>query len=64
MKFLKAERINEKDKTRMKEKYALPNCIINALTEKEKISTINKIGRIPIVGLVFDLFIAKHIIKE
>ena len=64
MKFLKAERINEKDKIRMKEKYALPNCIINALKKKKKISTINKIGRIPIVGLVFDLFIAKHIIKE
>ena len=64
VKFLKAERINEKDKIRMKEKYALPNCIINALTENEKISTINRIGRIPIFGLVFDLFIAKHIIKE
>ena len=64
VKFLKAERINEKDKIRMKEKYALPNCIINALTENEKISTINKIGRIPIVGLVFDLFIAKYLIKE
>ena len=64
VKILKAERINEEDKIRMNEKYALPNCIIKALTENEEFSSINTIGRIPIVGLLFDIFAAKHLLKN
>ena len=54
IKHLKATRINETDKIRMNEKDILPNCIINALWKNEKISAINTIGRIPVIGLVFD----------
>ena len=54
IKHLKATRINETDKIRMNEKDLLPNCIINALWKNEKISAINTIGRIPVIGLVFD----------
>ena len=63
IKILKATRIFEKDKIRMNEKNALPNCLINALTKNEETSTINILGRIPIFGLFFDLFIAKNIVK-
>jgi hypothetical protein len=60
--ILKAKRIHDIDKIRMNEKEKLPNCIINALWNNEELSKINTLGRIPIIGGIFDL-IAKNIIK-
>ena len=34
----------------------LPNCIISVLWDNEKLSIINIIGRIPIIGMGFDFF--------
>lgn len=56
IKILKAIRINEKDKIRSLEKFSLPNCIISALWDNEKLSFTNTMGRIPIIGLYYDLF--------
>lgn len=56
IKILKAYRINEKDKIRINEKMILPNCIIKILWENEKLSLVNTIGRIPVVGMAFDIF--------
>ena len=64
VKILKAVRINEKDKIRINEKKALPNCLIKALTKNEESFTINTLGRIPVFGLIFDIFIAKRLIKK
>lgn len=64
VKILNAVRINEKDKIRINEKKALPNCLINALTNNEESSTINTLGRIPIFGLFFDIFAANHFVKK
>ena len=58
IKILKAERMFDKDKVRMREKEILPNCIIKNLWENEKLSTINTIGRIPVIGLFYDLYYA------
>jgi hypothetical protein len=52
--ILKAVRINEKDKIRSYEKLILPNCIISALWDNEKLSVTNTIGRIPIIGFFYD----------
>ena len=54
IKILKAVRINNHDKIRTKEKMILPNCMIKVLWDNEELSTINTLGRIPIVGLAFD----------
>lgn len=56
IKILKAVRINNFDKVRTREKIILPNCIISALWDNEKLSAINTIGRIPVLGLLFDNF--------
>lgn len=61
---LKAVRINEEDKIRMNEKKALPNCLINALTDNEEICRINTLGRIPIFGCFFDIFAAKSLVEK
>jgi hypothetical protein len=58
LKILKAVRINERDKIRVREKMILPNCMIKVLWDNEDLSAINTIGRIPIVGLFFDAFSA------
>ena len=42
----------------------LPNCLIKALSENEETSIINIIGKIPIVGFIFDLFMVDFFIKE
>ena len=55
VKILKAIRINEEDKIRMREKMILPNCLINAFSENENSSTINTIGKIPVFGFFFYL---------
>ena len=60
IKILKAVRIHEWNKIRTKEKDMLPNCIISALWDNEKLSTVNTIGRIPIIGFFFDV-IAKRV---
>ena len=57
IKITKAVRIHNFDKIRSVEKLKLPGCIISQLWENEKLSTINTIGRIPIVGLLFDAII-------
>ena len=54
IKILKAVRINNRDKIRTREKMILPNCMIKVLWDNEELSTINTLGRIPIVGLAFD----------
>ena len=64
VRILKAIRINEEDKIRIKEKMILPNCLIKALSENEETSKINIIGKIPIVGFIFDLFMVDFFIKE
>ena len=64
VKILKAVRMNEKDKIRINEKKALPNCLINALTNNEESFTINTLGRIPVFGLLFDVFVAKNLVKK
>ena len=64
VRILKAKRINEEDKIRIKEKMILPNCLIKALSENEEASKINIIGKIPIVGFIFDLFMVDFFIKE
>jgi hypothetical protein len=56
LKILKAVRINERDKIRVIEKMILPNCMIKVLWDNEDLSAINTVGRIPGVGLVFDVF--------
>ena len=56
IKILKAIRIDENDKIRTFEKISLPNCIISALWDNEKLSFANTMGRIPIFGLYYDLF--------
>jgi hypothetical protein len=53
--FLKAIRENEEDKIRLNEKELLPGCIIKALWNNEDLSLINTMGRIPIVGLIWDI---------
>jgi len=57
IKITKAVRIHNFDKIRTLEKLKLPGCIISQLWENEKLSAINTIGRIPIVGLLFDAII-------
>ena len=57
IKILKAKRINEKDKIRLNEKNILPNCIISNLWDNEKLSVRKTIGRIPIIGLLYDLYL-------
>ena len=52
---LKGIRINEHDKTRMREKKLLPYCVIQALKENEQFNTLNFIGSIPILGFFVDL---------
>lgn len=56
IKILKAIRINDRDKIRTKEKMILPNCIIKALWDNEDLSAINTLGRVPVLGLAFDVF--------
>ena len=55
IKILKAIREEEEDKIRLNEKQLLPHCIIEALRENEDLSLINVIGRIPVVGLFWDI---------
>lgn len=64
IKILKAVRINESDKIRLNEKYALPNCMIRALSNNEEISKINIVGRIPIFGLYFDIVFANRFVRN
>lgn len=61
IKILKAKRIHDIDKVRTKEKEKLPNCIISNLWDNEKLSKINTLGRIPIIGSIYDIFIMKKI---
>ena len=55
IKLVKAKRKYEKDKIRLYEKTILPNCIISNLWDNEELSVKNTIGRIPILGIFFDL---------
>lgn len=55
IKFLEATRKYRKDKIRTNEKMALPNCIISVLWDNEKLSIMNTIGRIPLIGMGFDI---------
>ena len=56
IKVLKAIRKNEEYKIRSIEKFILPNCIISALWDNEKLSLTNTMGRIPIIGIFYDLY--------
>ena len=57
IKILKAVRSDEKTKIRTIEKMILPNSLIGALWDNEKLSFTNTMGRIPIIGLIYDLII-------
>ena len=59
IRILKAVRIDERTKVRTIEKMILPNKIISALWDNEDWSVTNTIGRIPIIGLLYDLVILK-----
>ena len=61
IKVTKAIRIHNKDKIRTYEKLILPGCIISQLWDNEKLSAINTIGRIPILGFLFDGIIGPFI---
>ncbi len=54
IKILKAVRINNFDKIRSNEKGLLPNCIISNLWDNENLSVVNTLGRMPIIGLLYD----------
>ena len=47
--------MSKRDKIRMREKMILPNCLIKALSDNEDKSVVNVMGRIPIIGLLFDV---------
>ena len=64
IKILKAIRIKEKDKIRTLEKSMLPNCIISALWDNEKLSKINTLGRIPVFGIFYDLYKMHQMLKN
>ena len=64
IKLLKATRKNDYHKIRSFEKLCLPNCIISALWDNEKLSFINTMGRIPFIGLFYDLYRLKKIEKD
>lgn len=49
-------RKNDYDKIRLREKMILPNCMIKVLWDNEDLSALNTVGRIPVVGLTFDIF--------
>ncbi len=55
IKILKAVRVNESDKIRSFEKFALPNCIVNVLWKNEDLSVVNTLGRVPVLGKGFDV---------
>jgi len=59
IKILKATRKDERTKIRLVEKMILPNSLISALWDNEDWSLTNTIGRIPIIGLIYDLIILK-----
>ena len=61
IKVTKAIRIHNKDKIRTYEKLILPGCIISQLWDNEKLSSINTIGRIPMLGILFDGIIGPFI---
>ena len=63
IRILKAVRINDYDKIRMIEKRYLPNCIISILWDNEDLSPINTIGRIPVIGYLFDS-VSSRVIKN
>ena len=56
IRILKAVRIDDYYKIRSIEKIHLPNCVISALWENEKLSFTNTMGRIPFLGLFYDLY--------
>ncbi len=56
--ILKAIRKKIRDKIRAVEKITLPGCIINALWHNEKLSLTNTLGRIPIFGFFYDIYVS------
>ena len=59
IRVLKAVRIDERTKERTIEKMILPNKIISVLWDNEDWSVTDTIGRIPVIGLIYDLVILK-----
>lgn len=55
IRILKATRKYERTKIRLVEKMILPNTLISVLWNNEDLSLTNTIGRIPIIGLIYDL---------
>ena len=64
LKILKAVRVNPSDKIRTKEKMILPNCMIKVLWDNEDLSVVNTLGRVPLLGLSFDLIIGVFMKKK
>ena len=63
VKILKAIRIHDFDKVRSREKSLLPNCIISSLWDNEEWSAINTVGRIPVIGLLYDFTLGNFVKK-
>ena len=59
IRILKAIRTDEKTRIRTIEKMILPNKLISSLWNNEDWSLTNTIGRIPIIGFIYDLIILK-----
>jgi len=59
IRVLKAVRTDENTKVRTVEKMILPNKLISSLWNNEDWSLANTIGRIPLIGLLYDLIILK-----
>ena len=64
IKILKAVRKNDYDKIRTREKMILPNCMIKALWDNEELSTLNTLGRVPVLGLAVDAFASIFVKKK
>lgn len=64
IKILKAIRIHDVDKVRSREKSVLPNCIISALWDNEEWSVINTVGRIPVIGLLYDYTLGNFVTNK
>ena len=59
IRILKAVRTDERTRIRTIEKMILPNKLISSLWDNKDWSLSNTIGRIPLIGLLYDLIILK-----
>jgi len=63
--IFKAKRKHDIDKLRSREKRIFPNCIIEKLNDnEEKESSLNKYGKYPIIGPIYDIYKYYHLKKN